>query len=111
MNDKQQRYASSATDTELGKQYWVRNPIEQGSYYLRHVMAMTSEDLHSKADIAGELAHRDIEIDNLKRLLVLAAIQIEALICSGTHKTHDDKIAIAIEDAAAEIRNYFKKNF
>ena len=51
------------------KQYAERDPMEQdklGNYYCRHVSAMTSEDLHSKADIAAELAHRDIVIDQLK---------------------------------------------
>ena len=44
-----------------------RRDIEgQEQYYLDHIMAMTGEDLHSKSDIAAELAHRDIEIDKLK---------------------------------------------
>lgn len=38
---------------------------EQGGYYFRHVMALTAEALHSKSDIAAELAHRDIQIDAL----------------------------------------------
>lgn len=37
-----------------------------GGYYSRHVVAMTKEWLHSKSDIAAELAHRDREIDLLK---------------------------------------------
>ena len=32
-----------------------------------HVMAMTAENLHSKSDIAAELAHRDMEIDRLEK--------------------------------------------
>lgn len=42
------------------KLYGERDAIKQGSYYIRHVEAMTAEHLHSKADIAAELAHRDI---------------------------------------------------
>lgn len=37
-----------------------RDVIRQGAVYTRHVMQMTGEKLHSKADIAQELAHRDI---------------------------------------------------
>ena len=50
----------------MSKLYTERDIIEQGDYYSRHTSAMTSEDLHSKSDIAAELAHRDIEIDKLK---------------------------------------------
>ena len=42
---------------------------EQGGYYFRHVDAMTREGLHSKSQIASELAFRDAEIDRLKRLI------------------------------------------
>lgn len=56
----------------LGKLYCDRNPITQGIYYLRHIQAMTSEGLHSKSDIAGELAHRDIEIDRLLGIITQA---------------------------------------
>lgn len=42
-----------------------RDVIRQGKHYTRHVMAMTSERLHSKADIAQELAHRDQVIEQL----------------------------------------------
>lgn len=38
---------------------------EAGNYYMRHVMAMTSEGLHSKGDIAAELGYRDMHIDVL----------------------------------------------
>ena len=37
--------------------------------YCRHVSAMTGEDLHSKADIAEELAWRDIQIERLRHQL------------------------------------------
>jgi hypothetical protein len=56
----------------LGKLYGERNPMNQGIYYLRHIQAMTDEGLHSKADIAAELGHRDIEIDRLLGIIVMA---------------------------------------
>lgn len=48
------------------KLYAERDAIKQGQHYLRHVEVMTAEGLHSKADIAAELAHRDIEIERLR---------------------------------------------
>lgn len=38
---------------------------ESGGYYMRHVMAMTGEQLDSKTKIAAELGHRDMVIDQL----------------------------------------------
>jgi len=35
------------------------------NYYFTHVNAMTAESLHSKSDIAAELAVRDVQIDSL----------------------------------------------
>ena len=50
--------------------YYARRDIialdRAGNYYCRHVGAMTSENLHSKSDIAAELAHRDALIDDLR---------------------------------------------
>ena len=43
-------------------QYAERDIVGQGEHYRRHLSAMTGENLHSKSDIAAELAHRDIEI-------------------------------------------------
>ena len=40
-----------------------------GNYYCKHVMAMTSEKLHSKSDIAAELGYRDYVIDQLLDML------------------------------------------
>ena len=39
---------------------------QAGGYYSRHVMAMTSEGLHSKGDIAAELGYRNMRIDQLE---------------------------------------------
>ncbi len=40
--------------------YEKRNIMIQGQFYLDHVSAMTVEELHSKSEIAAELAHRDM---------------------------------------------------
>ncbi|EFQ9579859.1 hypothetical protein H0J91_004547 [Salmonella enterica] len=36
-----------------------------GGFYCQHISAMTSEQLHSKSDIAAELGHRDMIINDL----------------------------------------------
>lgn len=40
-----------------------------GNYYTKHVVAMTKEGLHSKSDIAAELAWRDHVIARLMEIL------------------------------------------
>jgi hypothetical protein len=47
------------------KLYAERDACAQGDHYMKHVSAMTGEKLHSKSDIAAELAHRDIIIERL----------------------------------------------
>jgi hypothetical protein len=42
---------------------------EVGSYYCKHVSAMTGEKLHCKSDIAAELGYRDYVIDQLLDML------------------------------------------
>ena len=59
--------------------YAERDIMEQGEHYGKHVSAMTGEGLHSKSAIAAELAHRDIEIERLKGLLIAAAHLLDAL--------------------------------
>lgn len=54
----------------MSKQYGERDPMaldEVGGYYIRHVSAMTGENLHEKSAIAGELGYRDMVIDELKQ--------------------------------------------
>lgn len=51
------------------KLYAERDIIDLGEYYTKHISAMTDEGLHSKSDIAAELAFRDAEIDRLKKEL------------------------------------------
>ena len=48
------------------KLYDDRDPTEQGDWFIRHMHHLTTENLHSKAEIAEELAHRDIEIERLR---------------------------------------------
>ena len=59
MSDKQKLYPP-VSSIELD---------EDGNYFMRHMMAMTSEDLHMKADIAAQLGARDREIDQLRQSL------------------------------------------
>ena len=47
----------------MEKLYAERDLELIGKHYARHVLAMTAEDLHSKADIAAELAWRDYQIE------------------------------------------------
>ena len=51
------------------KLYAERDIEGQGEHYVNHVMAMTSENLHGKSNIAAELAHRDIRIAELEAQL------------------------------------------
>lgn len=44
-------------------EYQQFKPEELGDHYYKHVDAMTREGLHSKADIARELAYRDAQIE------------------------------------------------
>ena len=53
---------------QKNKQYAEREYDEldfAGGYYSRHIYAMTAEDLNAKHRIAGELAFRDMLIDQL----------------------------------------------
>ena len=61
----------------MSKLYTERDIIEQGDYYSRHTSAMTGEGLDRKSDIAAELAHRDIQIDQLQARIA----ELEARIC------------------------------
>jgi hypothetical protein len=67
-------------------------------------MAMTAEELHSKADIAAELAHRDIIIKNLENRLAVWEAGTAADISRSMIKTADklmqerDAIKSALSD-------------
>lgn len=51
------------------KLYAERDVETLEPYYSRHVLAMTVEGLHAKADIAAELAHRDKLIETQKKYI------------------------------------------
>lgn len=59
------------------KLYAERNIIDLGEYYTKHISAMTEEKLHSKSDIAAELAFRDAEIDRLRNKLIEECINFQ----------------------------------
>lgn len=61
-----ERRSSSMTDTE--KPLYPRDlrAVDLEPHYCRHVSAMTTEQLHSKADIAEQLAWRDQVIEQLR---------------------------------------------
>ena len=61
-----------------------------GGYYMRHVMAMTAENLDSKSKIAAELAHRDFTIDQMQDELDALRAQLEA---SGQELPHFNKVS------------------
>lgn len=50
-------------------EYSTRDPRLLEPYYSKHVLAMTAEGLHNKADIAKELAYRDKIIADLRTRL------------------------------------------
>ena len=48
------------------KQYGHDDARDYEPYFSLHLMAMTAEDLHSKGEIACELAYRDARIAELE---------------------------------------------
>ena len=75
----------------MEKQYAERDPIaldKAGGYFTRHLAAMTAEGLHDKSAIAEELAHRDMELDRLKKAL-RAAQEFIARFTSGNSVPRD----------------------
>lgn len=94
------------------KQYAKRDPIQlekAGGYYTRHLSAMTNESLHSKSDIAAELAYRDYIVD------MLGHDQTKCPNCSHCVKSLRQDIAlrnVKIKELEAKIEsleNYIKE--
>lgn len=71
-----------------------RDPIKLGQYYIDHVDAMTREKLHSKADIAAELAYRDMKIDVLLKVYQ-AAVEEHG----GKNFESECPLCLAVRDA------------
>ena len=80
----------------MSKLYTERDIIEQGYYYSRHTSAMTGESLDRKSDIAAELAHRDIQIDQLQSqvaelydLIKYAQVDSGVCMCGNNMQDHN----------------------
>lgn len=58
-------------------QYAERDIESIGNHYMVHIDAMTVESLHSKSDIAAELAFRDAEIESLRAQVESKWISVE----------------------------------
>ena len=46
------------------------NDVEFDEIYMKHLSSMTTEELHSKGDIASELACRDLQIKRLMNIFI-----------------------------------------
>lgn len=46
------------------------NDVELDEIYMKHLSSMTIEELHSKSDIASELAWRDLQIKRLMNIFI-----------------------------------------
>ena len=55
-----------STEYKLYAERDIMQLDKAGNYYCKHIMAMTAEGLHSKSDIAAELAYRDSVIAELE---------------------------------------------
>ncbi len=77
-------------------EYEDRDIEELGEDYAKHVAAMTKEGLHSKSDIAAELAFRDREIDWWKSSFEAAHEIVHAgeygPVCTITKALRDPKL-------------------
>lgn len=105
------------------KQYAERDLMAMdfaGDHYCRHVSAMTSEQLHSKSDIAAELGWRDMQIASLKEQLtattnILKSAGIEANTVQAGVMELVSKLAALIPDENVEAslnalkKGYFKR--
>jgi hypothetical protein len=76
------------------KLYGDRDPVAQGDHFVRHMHHMTTENLHSKAAIAEELAHRDIALEQKDAELKERREQVE------DHQQRDDETIVALSRGA-----------
>jgi len=81
--------------------YAERDIVEQGDYYFRHASAMTGEGLHHKSNIAAELAHRDIQIDDLRQQLEASERRKEELLAL-VHDMEDEPFIKRVQAEAVD---------
>lgn len=77
------------------KQYAERDIMDldiSGNHYSRHISAMTREGLHSKSDIAAELAWRDARIAELESIRAAAEKLVR---CKGRYNSEQNYRAMA----------------
>jgi predicted nucleic acid-binding protein len=86
---------------EYGKHNFLE--VLESADYGKHVSAMTTEDLHSKAAIAEELAWRDIQITRLtaQNEMLVAALEKAAVhvrpTCDALYKELSEALAAVRE--------------
>lgn len=91
------------------------DPWDLEPHYSKHVSAMTSKGLHSKADIAIQLAWRDQEIERLVFELKSATQRHGWFHTAARLPAHDQKVWIAVDGevskatyaAGAEMLRYY----
>lgn len=79
------------------RQYAQRDSEALGEDYMRHVDAMTREGIHSKAAIAGELAHRDAEIARLRQVVERLSTERDRLE-AGWRQAERERDSLATEN-------------
>ncbi len=75
--ERELRIVYKRRDINDPKLYARRDHQALGEHYLKHLGAMTAEDLHAKSDIAAELAYRDAHIEHQERELAAARAELE----------------------------------
>jgi hypothetical protein len=97
----------------MSKQYAERDASaldEDGGYYIRHVSAMTKEGLHSKSDIAAELAFRDKQIDELLEALEEVTEYAEMAMEQANKAGAEWEIGYALHEAKTAIAKVKSKS-
>lgn len=92
------------------KLYARRDALEldqaSGGMYGQHVHAMTSEGLHSKSDIAAELAYRDTINQQLRKLLTeLISLSKTTIACGSIDLQHQADLEQKIKHARELLDN------
>lgn len=70
----------SSGNFSIPKLYAERDAKAMGEAYTMHIVAMTAEGLDSKADIAAELAYRDLQILELEQQLADTESRLETAV-------------------------------